>query len=324
MAAPRVALPQFIERRPWLGGDLQTVRNSIRGVPPLVAAETAMLELALGDGSGDRLAAVVDRPARPLRPPVVLVHGLTGCAASRYVLASAGHFLALGHPVVRLNLRGAGPSRALARGHYHAGRSADLRAALAALPRELVRDGAFLVGYSLGANVVLKLLGEGDAPGVLAAVAVSAPIDLAAASRRLRMARNAGYHRYLLARMKAEMLAGPLDARTQAMVRAVADVYAFDDRVVAPAAGFTGADDYYARCSAAGYLGAIAVPTLVIHATNDPWIPADAYWAYPWADNPWLLPALLPGGGHVGFHGRGSAVPWHDRAAAAFFGAISR
>ena len=90
---------------------------------------------------------------------------------------------------------------------------------------------------------------------------------------------------------------------------------------MAPANGFAGADDYYARCAAQDFMREIRVPTLVIHARNDPWILPGAYLSFDWKANPRLTPLLPRGGGHVGFHGLGSPVPWHDRCIAEFLAA---
>ena len=133
--------------------------------------------------------------------------------------------------------------------------------------------------------------------------------------------RNAVYHRYLLARMKEEAIAGPdvVDDGERLMIRGLRSVYEFDDRCVAPAGGFAGADDYYRRCSARQFLAAMAVPTLVIHALDDPWVPAAPYLSYEWRQARAITPLLPSGGGHVGFHGCGSTTPWHDRCIADFF-----
>jgi len=66
------------------------------------------------------------------------------------------------------------------------------------------------------------------------------------------------------------------------------------------------------------FLRSIQIPTLVIHALDDPWIPAECYTSFPWRENDHLVPLLSPGGGHVGFHGRGTRVPWHDRCVVRF------
>jgi predicted alpha/beta-fold hydrolase len=237
------------------------------------------------------------------------------------MLVSAHNLLRQGYPVLRLNLRGAGPARRLSRQQYHAGRSEDLRDALAALPQALTAHGIFAVAYSLGANMLLKYLGEQGAAGpVRAAAAISAPIDLAAASRRIRAPRNRLYHGWLLRRMQEEALAGEgFSAAERDTVRAVRSVYEFDDRLVAPRNGFAGAEDYYARCSAVSFLPKIAVPTLVIHALDDPWIPGVTYGHVDWRANRHLVPLLPDQGGHVGFHGRGTRLPWHDRCLGIFF-----
>jgi hypothetical protein len=223
---------------------------------------------------------------------------------------------------MRLNLRGAGPSRPLCRLQYHAGRTGDLRDALAALDPALRAPGLFLIGYSLGANMLLKFLAEhGAAFPILAAAAISAPLDLAATSRRMLAPRNRIYQRHLLRDIKAESLdnSAALTADEQRHVRAARSIFEFDDRFVAPRNGYAGAAEYYAQNSAARFLAAIRVPTLVIHALDDPWIPPDAYTRAAWAENPNLTPLLPDGGGHVGFHGRDSAVPWHDRCVGIFF-----
>jgi predicted alpha/beta-fold hydrolase len=317
--------PPFRPRVPWLGGDLQTLRNYLRALPPSLAHWPGRrLELALADGSSDRLAAMLHRPETPDgRPLAVLIHGLTGCENSSYIRASARHLLRLGYPVLRLNLRGAGPSGPLCRFRYHAGRSEDLRDALAALEQlepGLLAGGLLLVGYSLGANMLLKFLAEyrPDFP-LRAAAAISAPIDLKAAQVRLMAPRNALYHRYLLARMKAETRSGAaLSAVERSAVARARSVYQFDDGFVAPAGGFADAEDYYRRCSAGRFLASVAVPTLVVHARDDPWIPAAAYDVIDWRANPRLVPLLPTAGGHVGFHGRGARTAWHDHCIGRF------
>src|SRR5262249_43965141 len=107
---------------------------------------------------GDRLLAMLDRPiaARPGGPLVILIHGLTGWEESLYIQSQARVLLGGGWRVLRLNLRGAGPSRATCGGQYFAGRSQDLRAVLARLPDELASDGVVAVGYSLGGAMLLK------------------------------------------------------------------------------------------------------------------------------------------------------------------------
>lgn len=306
-------IEDFRPRFPWYGADLQTLRNFIAR-PRMALPRSETLRFPMGDG--DTLTGELNRaPGGEAKPLVVLIHGLTGCSDSAYMRASATAHLDAGSNVLRLNLRGAGPVPA--RGMYHAGRSEDLRRVVELLDAP---HGIHAVGYSLGANMLLKFLAEGAGKAIRAA-SVSAPIDLLAASKRLLAPRNRAYHDYLLRRMREDALRGhsdlgPVPLDTVASVRTI---WEFDDMVVAPRNGFAGVYDYYARCSARPRLKDVAVPTLLVHALDDPWIPGALYAAYDWAGNPNLVPLLAKGGGHVGFHGAGSRIAWHDRAIVRFF-----
>jgi predicted alpha/beta-fold hydrolase len=316
--------PPFTPRAPWWGGDLQTLRNYLIGRRARLADYVGTrLQLPMNDGSGDRLIGSLSLPAvsaRP-RPLAILVHGLSGCEESFYILKSALHLLGRGFPVLRLNLRGAGPSRPYCRLQYHAGRSEDFAAVLKALPRSLVTAGMVAMGFSLGANMLLKYLGErgGEAP-LKAAVAVSAPLDLAATSRRMMRRRNAVYQGYLLRDMRRESVlpGAELTAAEREAIRGARSIWEFDDRFTAPRNGFAGAEPYYVANAAKRFLDGVSVPTLVIHALDDPWIPSDPYLAYDWKRNSNLVPLLSPKGGHVGFQGADPRVPWHDHCAMKF------
>lgn len=313
----------FRPRFPWLTGDLQTVRNIIvRPRPSFADAPAQRLSFAMDDGTGDVLLADLHVPNGAARPLAILIHGLTGCGESFYVLATARALLDRGVPVLRLNLRGAGPNAGACREQYHAGRTGDLLKVIASLDPALTKNGIAAVGYSLGGNVLLKLLAEaGSGSPIRRAAAVSPPVDLAAAARCILRPRNRLYHRYLLARMKDEARAtrGGLDARLGEAVNAARDIVAYDDTAVAPRYGFASAADYYARCSSEPMLGAIRVRSLIIHSRDDPWIPADALAAQAGAGNPRLDIVLTARGGHVGFHGAGAKTPWHDSRIAEFF-----
>ncbi|MEQ9449033.1 MAG: alpha/beta fold hydrolase, partial [Rhodospirillaceae bacterium] len=193
----RMPVPGYKPRGPWRGGDLQTLHNFItRPAPDFSEYAEERLFLPMNDGSGDRLWALLNRPIKDTgKPAIVLVHGLTGCETSRNIMVSAAYHLTNGHPVVRLNLRGAGPSLGESRGHYHAGRSSDLRDALFGLPADLKARGVFVVGVSLGGNMALKFAAENeDMDDVLGVASVCAPIDLKAAQERIMSPRNALYH----------------------------------------------------------------------------------------------------------------------------------
>lgn len=327
-----VRLPAFAPRVPWFGADLQTLRNVLVSPrTPAALSTTERIALPLLDGSGDVLHASVDTPtnehASSQRPTIVLIHGLSGSDESSYMRASRDFHLARGHRVVRMNLRGAGASRASCRAQYHAGRSEDLDDALRGLPAQWRSPGLALVGYSLGGNMLLKFTAE-FAPQhpVVAVASVSAPIDLAAASQRFLDKRNWVYHQHLLRNMKQECFAAPVPPNVdeRAAIESCRSILEFDERVVAPRNGFDGAAHYYAVNHARQFLPEIAVPSLVVHALDDPWIPASAYTRFDWSQNPYLLPVLPRGGGHVGFHARGDTETFHDRCIGAFFDHVFR
>ncbi|MDX1711369.1 MAG: alpha/beta fold hydrolase, partial [Rhodovibrionaceae bacterium] len=194
-----IRFPRFQPRSPWINGDLQTLRNTLlRPAIDLSPWPGHRVWVEMSDGSGDRLAAMLHRPKpEPTagKPLIVLIHGLTGCEDSFYIRRSAREALRRGHPVLRVNLRGAGPSRRKSCYQYHAGRTEDLHDLLKGVSLrepDSVAAGAVLVGYSLGGNLVIKYLAEDwERPvDIRAAVSISAPIDLKATQRRIMQPRN--------------------------------------------------------------------------------------------------------------------------------------
>lgn len=318
-------LPRFRPRFPWWGSDLQTIANRLRGVSTSLAPHASeRLKFPLPDGTGDTLLAILDWPAMPRQgtPLVILIHGLTGAEDSLYILSMARLMLDRGWRVLRLNLRGAGPSRSLCGQHYYAGRSQDFRALLSVLPAELTADGMVAVGYSLGGAMLLKYLGEEGAAAPLAAAAtVSAPIDLAATCRYMMRRRNGIYHRYILGLMKVEATAegAVVSAAERAAILAARTIWDYDDAFIAPRYGFGTAEDYYDRCRPTRFMAGIRVATLTLAALDDPWIPGALYKGYDWPSSRLLTPLLPEHGGHVGFHGTGSRQPWSDTMIAKFF-----
>ena len=312
-------LTPFRRRWPWVTADLQTIRNDLPGRLAGIAADSGRrVEIPLSDGSGDRLVARY-HPGRSATPAVILVPGLTGCEASRHVLQAADAWMAAGAPVVRLNLRGSPPGRSLARGHYHMDRVQDLAdacLAVTALDPGIRRHGIAIVGFSLGGALALRLAQAPSRPGIVkAVVTVSAPLDLPAAAERIARPRNRLYERWLLRRLKQETAPlwrdGPAAVRTA--VQAARHIHEFDDALTAKEAGFHDAADYYASCSPMNDLGGLGIPALVIHADDDPWVPPPSV-----VERAPLRVVVTRGGGHVGFHGTGSRMPWYVGAAARF------
>jgi predicted alpha/beta-fold hydrolase len=269
----------------------------------------------MADRTGDILLGMLDRPEEPMtgRPLVILIHGLTGCEDSVYILSAARHLLNLGYTVLRLNVRGAGPSRAYCGEHYHVGRTADFRRVLWQLPEELTKDGVVAIGYSCGGTMLLKYLGEeGSFSSLRAAATICAPVDLVRNARHMTRPRNWFYHNFILNGLKAEALAegARVSEAEREIIRSARSVLDFDDRFIAPRYGFRDAEDYYGLCSPLSFMPEIRVPTMVLAACDDPWIPIEHYREFKWDDNAWLLPLMPSTGGHVGFHGDGSDRPW--------------
>jgi len=302
-------VPPF-EPHPWLrNGHAQTIAG--RYLPgPRVRLDATEHEIEADEG--DRLVALesVPRGWRAGGPAAVLVHGLAGCARSPYVVRLAARLVRLGVRTVRMNLRGAGTGFGRARGTYHAGKTKDLRRVVEWLARRLPGASIALVGFSLGGNLVLKLAAEAATDpleGLDSVLAANPPIDLAACSRQLRRPANRIYDRNFVRWLRADVARrhaafpdlGPADL-TQ-----VSTLFDFDDLYVAPRHGFAGAADYYARSGAAPLIPRIAVPGLVVHAEDDPFVPADPFRH---ADFPTgLALELIPSGGHLGYLSR---TPW--------------
>jgi predicted alpha/beta-fold hydrolase len=322
-------LPPFRPRFPWWGPDLQTIAVLLNPKNADLAPHTSeRLCFPMADRTGDILLGMLDRPAEPVegRPLAILLHGLTGDERSPYLLKSARHLLDRGYPVLRLNVRGAGPSRPYCKEHYHVGRTADFRRVLSLLPDESTRHGVIAVGYSLGGAMLLKYLGEeGSFSSLRAAATICAPIDLIGTCRHMMTPRNWLYHRYMLRGIKAEAMGQGVrmsDAE-RAVVRAARTVWEFDDRFISPRYGFNGAGDYYQLCAPIEFMPEVRVPTMVLASGDDPWIPVEHYRGFKWSDNPWLLPVITPTGGHVGFHGDTSGQAWTDIALEKFLDRIA-
>lgn len=259
----------------------------------------------------------------------IVIHGLEGSSRRSYVRNACRELFRQDVRPVALNFRGCSgePNRTLP--YYHSGDTRDLRQLI-----QLIRDrnpdarvGA--LGFSLGGNVLLKLLGEstdGGAALLDAAVAMSVPYDLAAGCALLeRSWMGRQYSNYFLRSLrrkvgfKRDRLPGVLDMER---VDAAETIWAFDDWVTAPLNGFEDAADYYARCSSNQFLPSIRVPTLLLHAEDDPFLPPSAIPHGAARSNPHLELRLTTGGGHVGFvHGAPWAPRfWADENGGAFLG----
>jgi predicted alpha/beta-fold hydrolase len=243
-------------------------------------------------------------------PTVLLLHGLEGSSDSSYVLETARLVAGLGWSAVALNYRScSGEPNRLAKS-YNSGFIDDALFVAQRLPRP-----RFAVGYSLGGSILLNLLAQrGDQAGLAAAVAIGTPYDLAACAACIDSGRGMAvvYQQRFLRTLKAKALVkaarfpGSLDARR---IRAARSLRDFDDCVTAPLHGFADAADYYARCSTAGQVERIEVPTLLISAEDDPIAPARTLPERVEASRH-LHVLRARHGGHVGF---AAGRPWAPR-----------
>lgn len=257
------------------------------------------------------------QPQRQTRPTVFIIHGLEGSADAAYVWGTADKAWAAGFNVIRYNVRSCGDSVQLAPTLYHSGLTADLHHVTQALLAEEQLPELFVIGFSMGGNQALKWAGELGAqalPQVRGVVAISPPIDLAQCSRAIRQPENFIYEaRFLLSlqrhlRRKNQFFPGQYDLTRLRGVRHLWDW----DEAFQPYNGFAGALDYYQRASSLPYLPAIQVPTLILAAQDDPFIPFTPFADERLRANRRILLVGPAHGGHVAFCG--SAQPDEDRA----------
>jgi predicted alpha/beta-fold hydrolase len=306
----------------WLpGGHAQTIYPVLGAPRPRVGYRRT--RWATPDGDFIDLDWV-DGPADA--PLVVLFHGLEGSSRSHYALALMSRVGQAGWRGCVAHFRGCGgePNR-LPRA-YHSGDSAEIDWILRRLRQE--NATLYAAGVSLGGNALLKWLGETGAGAraiVQKTAAVSAPVDLTAAGEALGRGFNLVYARYFLASLKPKGLAklerypGLFDRGRMLAARTLRD---FDDVLTAPLHGFRDAADYWARASAKPWLARIAVPTLMVNARNDPFLPANAL-PRPHEVAPAVEFECPEGGGHAGFVDGGfpGRLDWMPRRILNFLGA---
>jgi uncharacterized protein len=276
----------------------------------------------------DEDTEILVQTQRPVGDPVgevAMLHGLEGDGDSGYIHSMAFDLLNAGFIAHRVHMRTCGGTEHLCKTLYHAGLTSDLHAFLRGLQEASSGLPVFLIGFSLGGNVALKLageLGETDLGADLIAgvCAISTPIDLAAGVRRIGEWDNRIYERRFLKRMRARLLA--TGRYSQAELEAARTLYEIDDRITAPSFGFQGADHYYATQSSRNFLDRIRVPTLLIQAKDDVFIPFESYAHAAFESNPFLRLISTERGGHLGYLSRNGARFWVDEVAIDFLNGI--
>ncbi len=307
----------------WLSNPhLQTIIASKVFKPPLIPTSRTRIELADGDFID------INASQKPTGDIVAIFHGLAGCVYSSYIQGVFNTLETAGFRPVLMHWRGcSGEPNRLARS-YHSGASDDISWFIEYLRARFEHEKIYALGYSLGANALLKHLGESGAMSTLSgAVAVCPPLVLAEGAKKLNTGLARNYQRYLLSLMcaqhEAKRTAYP-ELNLPAATKQLDSFWAFDDTITAPLHGYDGVHDYYTRCSARQFLKDISVPTHILCARDDPFFTAD------------VIPTeaelaigttleISKQGGHVGFLGREpSNRRWLDTHVAKVFGNLAR
>ena len=299
-------------------GHLATILPSLLPAPREAWTRHERLELADGDFLDLAWLEHPDSTGKELPPPLaILSHGLEGSVQATYIRGMARTLGSHGWDVLAWNYRSCGglPNRLLR--SYHSGESGDLR--LIIEHAALTYPRIALIGFSLGGNITLKYAGESPPhPAVQAAIAISAPVDLASSARALDQRRgNRLYlHRFLKtllakATAKAQQFPGSIDPASLAKIRTIRD---FDEHVTAPLHGFAGAEDYWTRASSLPHLTNIRVPALLLNALNDPLLDQPSFPTAAALETTEFHLETPAHGGHVGFPDFEQGwQPWHER-----------
>lgn len=299
-----IMIPPFRSHWALAGGHRQTLAGAF--FPGRLPDERAVVRrIPLSDG--DTLVVHDDCPLGwPSAGPVaVMLHGLAGCHRSSYLVRMAAMLNANGVRTFRMDLRGCGAGFGLALNPYNAGCSDDVLDVLRAIIEWCPGSPISLFGFSLGGNIVLKLLGE--APDrvpveLVRAAAINPPIDLARCTYGLARWPQRHYDAYfvrqLLQRLRDLQQHRP-DFVPPTFARTPRRLVEFDDQFTAPRSGFRDADDYYQRCSSEQFISTIRTPTLILTACDDPLIPVASFERLSLPENVRLH--IAEGGGHLGY-----------------------
>ena len=330
VTAPDFFGEPFRPRRPFLGGHAQTIAGNFlprrNELPPpeerLFHVEPEAQVLCHCHWQADRRGGLT----------LLVVHGLEGSSDSPCVIGLGSKAWCAGMNVVRMNVRNCGGTERLGPTLYNSGLSADVGAVAQTLIAQEKLPKLALAGFSMGGNMVLKLLGEWGRqapPQIKAGIGISPAIDLAVSADALHDLANRIYEaRFLWSlrqRMKRKAARYPhiYDLR---YLRGVRSLREFDDQITARYCGFRDADDYYDRAASSHVLDRITVPTLVLHATDDPFIRLLPDTRTKLLHNPNITYFETRDGGHCAFlaDSNGYDGRWAERQAIAFLQRVER
>ena len=324
-----IEVEPFQPLRAFKGGHAQTLVAYAWPRPyrfqPVPADEERLIEI---EQNVKVLAQCRWQSERRKHATVVIWHGMEGSTSSIYMIATADKAFRAGFNVVRVNFRNCGGTEHLTPTLYHGGLSEDLRVVVNKLIKDDGLKRLLLLGFSLGGNMVLKLAGEDGETlptEVVAVCAVSPSVDLRASSELILRKENWVYHRRFCRslkkrmRLKKKLYPELYDLTRLPQIRTIRE---FDEEFVSRSNGFANAEDYYQRASSIRVAAGIRVPTLIIHAQDDPFIPFEPLRHAVFSENPYILLIGTVNGGHVAFVSSKSSGEdrfWAENRAVEFF-----
>jgi predicted alpha/beta-fold hydrolase len=316
----KAGLRRFEPRRGLSNAHLQTIVGNY--LPrPIFRCPSVAETVEVDPKDGSRVKCFCDWQPTQVRAgnlTLLLVHGLEGSSDSRYIRGIAGRAWDAGCNVIRMNMRNCGGTDDLTPTLYHSGLSGDVGAVIRHYASQFGLQRVALVGYSMGGNLVLKLAGEWGSQQPLCAVATVCPaIDLAAGSDALHEPANRAYEWHFLRRLlrryrrKAALYPHVYKAFPPGPIRSLRE---FDNKIVAPHCGFRDADDYYYRAASARVIDKIAVPTLILHSLDDPFVRMMPETRSALLANPNILLIQTAHGGHCAYLSRdpGEDIHWAE------------
>ena len=322
----------FVPCRGLSNGHLQTVVGNFLPRPAFRLSSLAeTVEVDPADGS--RVLCHCHwqpEPVRAGRLTLVMVHGLEGSSDSRYIQGITARAWDAGCNVIRMNMRNCGNTEAMTPMLYHSGLSGDVGVVMRHYAQRFGLERVALVGYSMGGNLVLKLAGEwGDQPPLCAVAAVCPAIDLAPGADALHEPLNRAYEwRFLVGlkaryARKAKLFPGIYVPASE--IGPVRSIREFDNKILARYWGFRDADDYYHRAAAARVVDRIAVPTLILHAQDDPFIRLLPETRAKLLSNPCIDFAETRYGGHCAYLSRdpGNEIHWAEASVIRYLQAVT-
>ena len=250
-------------------------------------------------------------------PTVVMLHGLAGSHYSPHLIRMTNKLLATGIKVVRMNMRGCGSGKGLARHIYHSGRSDDVLHSLRALQEKSPDSPTVLVGFSLGGNIALKLAGElksSTSEVFKKVIAINPPVDLYSSVDLLSYQSNRIYERYFIRLLRADVIYRHkiFPDLPKVDLPKKMSFFDFDELYTAPQCGFSGAMDYYEKCSSAPLIADITIACNILFAEDDPIICANVLDGLTMPDNVSIYKTEK--GGHIGYLGYPSqGFHWLDK-----------